>query len=77
MARRILSVVVAVFALVSAVSPEQAPKELGSPHELTQGGTLLRDLPFLRLGELCPEVGDGVSWSRRRIVGVFEPPLFH
>jgi hypothetical protein len=25
--------------------------------------------------ELWPEVGDGVKWNRRRIVGVFEPPL--
>ena len=27
--------------------------------------------------ELWPEVGDGVKWNRRRIVGVFEPPLLH
>jgi hypothetical protein len=25
--------------------------------------------------ELCSEVGDGLTGRRRRIVGVFEPPL--
>ncbi len=41
MERRILSVVVAVFALLSAVGQAQAAKKLGSPRELIQGGTLL------------------------------------
>jgi hypothetical protein len=27
--------------------------------------------------ELWPKVGDGLKGSRRRIVGIFEPPLLH
>src|SRR4051812_12870606 len=35
------------------------------------GAVVLRD----RRGELYAEVGDGLTGRRRRIVGVFEPPL--
>src|SRR5207253_8169320 len=31
--------------------------------------------PTALAGELCAEVGDGLTGRRRRIVGVFEPPL--
>jgi integrase len=37
----------------------------------------LRDALLTLYKELWPEVGDGVKWNRRRIVGVFEPPLLH
>ena len=64
-------------------SAAERPQESGAA-ALGRGGRMSRQrktAAVLRLlrgeDELCAEVGDGLTGRRRRIVGVFEPPLLH
>src|SRR4051812_21602865 len=48
----------------------------GGHHELVPRTGLVGGLRLpASMRELCAEVGDGLTGRRRRIVGVFEPPL--